>query len=220
MSTLRTAVFFALALAALPAGATVLEGSARVVDGDTLAIRGISVRLIGIDAPERAQSCERGGEAWACGVWAGEALRAMVGGREVACEGREQDPYGRLLATCRIGGRELNALLVREGAAVAYRRYSARYVAEEWQAQASGRGIWAGAVQAPEAFRRGAELRVAAAAREGDCRIKGNISGSGRIYHRPGQEHYAATRISIAEGERWFCSAREAEAAGWRAARR
>lgn len=54
------------------------------------------------------------------------------------------------------------------------------------------------------------------------CDIKGNISiDSGeRIYHVPGQKYYAATRISPKYGERWFCSEAEAQAAGWRRARR
>jgi hypothetical protein len=50
------------------------------------------------------------------------------------------------------------------------------------------------------------------------CRIKGNISiATGqRIYHIPGQAYYSATGISLAHGERWFCSEVEAQAAGWR----
>jgi endonuclease YncB( thermonuclease family) len=52
------------------------------------------------------------------------------------------------------------------------------------------------------------------------CDIKGNINDKGvRIYHVPGGEHYADTRIDAARGERWFCSEAEARAAGWRAAR-
>jgi micrococcal nuclease len=52
------------------------------------------------------------------------------------------------------------------------------------------------------------------------CDIKGNINDKGvRIYHVPGDEHYADTRIDAARGERWFCSEAEARAAGWRAAR-
>ncbi|PBB21008.1 hypothetical protein CK219_05290 [Mesorhizobium sp. WSM4313] len=54
------------------------------------------------------------------------------------------------------------------------------------------------------------------------CNIKGNISiNTGeRIYHVPGQEHYWETKISPQYGERWFCSEAEAQAAGWRKARR
>lgn len=54
----------------------------------------------------------------------------------------------------------------------------------------------------------------------GQCRIKGNISWGGeRIYHVPGQEYYAETRIDLGRGERWFCSEDEARQAGWRRAR-
>jgi hypothetical protein len=51
------------------------------------------------------------------------------------------------------------------------------------------------------------------------CAIKGNISGAGRIYHMPGSATYERTRIERADGERWFCTREEAEAAGWRPAR-
>jgi endonuclease YncB( thermonuclease family) len=53
----------------------------------------------------------------------------------------------------------------------------------------------------------------------GKCRIKGNISGSGKIYHVPGTAAYEKTRIDESKGERWFCTEEEARAAGWRAPR-
>ncbi|MGO4565242.1 hypothetical protein AB4Z52_09270 [Rhizobium sp. 2YAF20] len=50
------------------------------------------------------------------------------------------------------------------------------------------------------------------------CSIKDNISiATGeRIYHIPGHAYYSATRISLAHGERWFCSEVEAQAVRWR----
>jgi hypothetical protein len=52
------------------------------------------------------------------------------------------------------------------------------------------------------------------------CDIKGNINGRGeRIYHMPGQKYYSETGISLARGERWFCSQWEAWWAGWRKAK-
>ncbi|HMM73900.1 MAG TPA: hypothetical protein PKC22_17035, partial [Rhodocyclaceae bacterium] len=58
---------------------------------------------------------------------------------------------------------------------------------------------------------------AAASGQSGACNIKGNISRKGeRIYHVPGQKYYAQTQISAGKGERWFCSEREARAAGWR----
>jgi hypothetical protein len=54
------------------------------------------------------------------------------------------------------------------------------------------------------------------------CTIKGNISkNTGElIYHVPGQENYARTRIDWLSGERWFCSEADARAGGWRKAGR
>lgn len=52
------------------------------------------------------------------------------------------------------------------------------------------------------------------------CDIKGNINKWGeRIYHMPGQEYYSETGISLARGERWFCSQWQAWWAGWRKAK-
>lgn len=51
-----------------------------------------------------------------------------------------------------------------------------------------------------------------------ECRIKGNISQKGRIYHLPGMRYYAQTKINKSIGEMWFCSEEEAKKAGWRRA--
>ena len=51
------------------------------------------------------------------------------------------------------------------------------------------------------------------AANSGDCRIKGNISANGHIYHVPGSSHYDATIIDESKGERWFCTEEEAREA-------
>jgi hypothetical protein len=49
------------------------------------------------------------------------------------------------------------------------------------------------------------------------CRIKGNISKHGRVYHVPGSSSYDQIQIDESKGERWFCTEEEARAAGWRA---
>ena len=49
------------------------------------------------------------------------------------------------------------------------------------------------------------------------CPIKGNINEKGeRIYHVPGDQWYSSTKLDVSKGERWFCSEKEALAAGWR----
>jgi len=196
---------------ALPAQADVVLGHARVVDGDTLAIGAQKVRLFGIDAPEHDQLCKDAeGQDWPCGRAARDRLVALTSDL-VRCESRGRDRYGRLLGVCSASGRDVNAALVSEGMAEAYRKYALDYVAEEGAARAAHRGIWAGAHLAPEAFRHGA-AQVA----PGACRIKGNISKKGQIFHLPGTRDYDRTKIDPKKGERWFCTEAEALAAGWR----
>ena len=83
------------------------------------------------------------------------------------------------------------------------------------------RGLHAHEVMRPAAHRQAKrEAQVDETAVSDECRIKGNISANGKIYHMPGQYDYARTRINLAKGERMFCSEAEAQAAGWRRARR
>jgi phosphatidylserine/phosphatidylglycerophosphate/cardiolipin synthase-like enzyme len=57
--------------------------------------------------------------------------------------------------------------------------------------------------------------------RDTTCRIKGNVNRKGeRIYHEPDDRDYDRVVMDTTKGKRWFCSEAEAEAAGWRHARR
>ncbi len=219
MRAVRLALFCCLTLLSAPAQSAELTGRGRAVDGDTLVLGGEKIRLLGIDAPEHDQTCDRNGTNWACGEWSGQQLARLLHGRSVTCQGNDRDRFGRLLAICHAGGQVLNAAMVRDGAAFAYRRYSDRFVADEDVARSEHRGLWAARVTTPEIYRHPAGP-VAEGTTGGDgCLLKGNISARGeRIYHSPGQEHYAETVISRSKGERWFCTAAEARAAGWRPA--
>lgn len=132
-----------------------LSGTASVIDGDTLEIRGTRVRLHGVDAPESSQTCKDGsGKHYRCGQQAALKLSEFIVRRPVACSGRDIDRYGRIIAVCTIGAVDLGEWLVREGLAVAYRRYSLDYVAAEQNARVAKRGIWAGEFEMPSDYRK------------------------------------------------------------------
>ena len=199
-----------------------IVGEALVIDGDTLAVGSLRVRLHGIDAPESGQVCpsKHGGD-WDCGKVATRRLSDLTHGRIVSCEALYQDIYGRIIAVCYQGDLDLNALLVREGLAWAFMRYSDDYVGEEQRARDESIGIWqADTLPAWDYRAHGWERAAAASPRDG-CPIKGNINRDGeRIYHTPLSAMYNRVQIDEEQGERWFCDEAEAQTAGWRAPRR
>jgi endonuclease YncB( thermonuclease family) len=225
-----------------------------VTDGDTVRVQlssgPMAVRFHSIDAPEKNQP-------W--GPEARAALASRLDGRQVELEVWTQDRYERLVATVHLGGENINAWMVQEGHAWAYRDYlkDPQYCYAEADARARRLGLWSlpsTSTYAPwewRAHQRDASngftdysretasnciaamhgRRVANAgttlpmpppvpsAPTTGCRIKGNISQSGQIYHVPGSPSYDQTKIDESKGERWFCTEAEARAAGWRAPR-
>ena len=135
-----------------------LSGTALIVDGDTITISGNKIRLNGIDTPEQNQTCRRAAITWSCGYEATETLRNWTYTKEVRCIGDTKDRYGRLIANCFVDGYNVNARLVYEGLALAYRKYSKQYVPEEDKARAAKRGMWAGEFVAPWDWRKGKRL--------------------------------------------------------------
>ncbi|WP_019955334.1 thermonuclease family protein [Yoonia vestfoldensis] len=193
------------------------SGAIRVIDADTFDVGGDRVRLFGVDAPELGQPCTIGRQTIDCGRWAADQVRARFDGQRARCTTRDVDRYGRQVATCDVGGVDLGQVIVAEGWATAYRRYSMLYDLDEKAAAVAARGLWSATMENPESFR--ATSNAGPAAPDAACNIKGNISNSGRIYHRPGNRDYDRTVINEGSGERWFCFEAEARAAGWRAAR-
>ncbi len=154
----------ALALASLvlvvapTISAEIIIGRAIVTDGDSLRIGEERIRLIGIDAPEKRQTCREHGRKWRCGVEARDALRDLVRGRTVTCDVLGRDRWRRALAVCRAGALELNREMVRRGWALAW--YPKRavpgpdYGPEEAEARSARRGIWQGRFVEPQMWRR------------------------------------------------------------------
>ncbi len=192
------------------------SGRAAVVDGDTLDLGTVRIRLEGIDAPELSQTCGRRWiGTWRCGDAAAKALRRLVDGQSIRCESRGRDKYKRVLGVCFAGSTDINAEMVRLGHAWAFVKYSRTYVPVEAEARVTRAGIWQGDAEPPWIFREKRWQTAETQAPEG-CAIKGNVTGNGRIYHMPWSPWYAKVKVDPANGERWFCSENEARQAGWR----
>jgi endonuclease YncB( thermonuclease family) len=130
--------------------ADVIVGSAGVVDGDGLRIGGQRIRLHGVDAFERGQTC--GDQP--CGRLSAEHLDRLTRGAEVRCTPLDVDRYGRTVARCTARGVDVGAAQVEAGLALAYRRYSLDYVPQETAARRARRGAWATDFTPPEDWRR------------------------------------------------------------------
>ena len=90
-----------------------------VLDGGTLRLANLVVRLRGVEAPSRICPASGAGSAADCGTASAAALAAMVRGRQVTCDILDSDAQGRPLAICSSVGAgettELNRALVAGG---------------------------------------------------------------------------------------------------------
>ena len=99
-------------------GAVVVGRCRKVVDGDSLWIRGVEtqVRLWGVDAPETDEPGYDAARAF---------LARLVRDEDVRVEPVALDKYGRLLARCYLpDGREINRLMIESGTAREYCRFT------------------------------------------------------------------------------------------------
>jgi micrococcal nuclease len=116
----------------------------RIVDGDTLVVRmqtgETTVRLLGVDCPERDQPF---------GSQATAILHRLTDGQTVEVRSTGKDRYGRVLAHLHTSkGAWINLGMVEQGAAWTYRAKRDEYWAElkeaERKAREDRRGLWAG----------------------------------------------------------------------------
>lgn len=95
---------------------TTLQGQAYVVDGDTVVIQKIQIRLFGVDAPEMGHPHGKNAK------W---ALVNLCKGKTIRAEITEQDAYGRTVAKCYLqDGRDLSAEMVKLGLAIDWPKFS------------------------------------------------------------------------------------------------
>lgn len=122
---MRVAAAILAAALAIAAPAAALDGL-RVTDGDTIRIGDERIRIIGIDTAELDCRCAR-----ECSLArkAQARLRELLSSGYVTIERKGKDRYRRTLATVRVGGRDVGAVLIEEGLA---RRYTGRTKRAPW----------------------------------------------------------------------------------------
>ena len=222
-----------------PLPANLTEGEVtRVVDGDTIDVnvdgRTERVRMIGLNTPESVDS-DRPVQCF--GIEASSFTKDLLTNQTVLLESDptqgDADQYDRLLRYVWLtDGRMVNLELIGGGYAAQYTfdnpyKYRDIFVAAERNARDMDAGLWApmtcnGNFNAPlpqqpasgEGCIEGCVNHIAG------CDIKGNVNARGnKIYHEPGvSDVYDDVNINVSEGDRWFCTADEAEVAGFVAA--
>lgn len=131
-----------------------IDGPAVVVDGDSLMVKGLPVRLLGIDAPEWGQTClDTEGKVYACGMRSRNRLLEFIGGSIVSCTLTKRDMYNRFLGYCRVRGADIAQHMVASGNAITYGDQGWRYQEVESAARNSRLGIWAGYFDEPRIWR-------------------------------------------------------------------
>ena len=132
----------------------IVSGHAQVLDGNTLEISGVRLRLFGSDAPELAHQCVFAGSRYECGYYARSHLATLIQGQEVSCEMAQQP---RNLARCRtlIDGSEIAERMISDGWALADRDVTEDFVQAELSARGAGVGLWASTFVLPKRWRLG-----------------------------------------------------------------
>ena len=145
---------------------TEIYGIPKIIDGDTVHINNKKIRLEGIDAPEIKQQCKKPfikisaligfqfSKSYSCGIISKKKLMDKVDNSKIRCISSSRDKYKRYLATCYKEKINLNKWMVRNGHAVAYKRYSKDYVRDEDFANENKLGLWEGSFMMPEKWRK------------------------------------------------------------------
>ena len=135
--------------------ASEISGFPSITDGDTIKIFNKRIRFHGIDTPEIKQICIKNYKDYSCGEEATTALIKKIGRKKVICKVQDKlDRYKRYIGICFTEGINLNKWMVRNGYAVAYRKYSKDYIEDENYAKRNKLGLWSGNFIHPEKWRK------------------------------------------------------------------
>ena len=138
-----------------------ISGLAIVLDGDTIKINGEKIRFSGIDAPEsyykgKEQICMKEEEKIACGKLSKIFLIKKINNQKIICRiEAKTDRYNRKLGECFVNNQSLSRILVKNGYAFDYPRYSKKKFSKEQEyAKNNSLGLWNMKFEFPWDFRK------------------------------------------------------------------
>ena len=146
-----------------PAKSEIISGNAIIIDGDTIRINNKKIRLHGIDAPEIKQLCQKVflsiffisfEKNYKCGELSKKKLENYIKNNTIRCKIEGIDRYKRILGTCFKNTININSRMVRNGYAVAYKKYSKKYLTAEKEARKDELGLWKGKFEMPWDWRK------------------------------------------------------------------
>ena len=141
----------------------IISGIAKVIDGDTIRINKKKIRFFGIDAPEKKQKCQKPwitisfltfNKEYLCGEFFTMKLEKKINNKFITCEWINKDKYKRYIAECFKNKKNINAWMVENGYALAYRKYSKKFVTQENIAKKEKLGLWIGSFEMPWEWRK------------------------------------------------------------------
>jgi len=93
-------------------------GNVNIIDGDTIRVDGVTIRIMELDTPETFRSrCEN---ELVLGLAAKQHLRALIDSGPLTYEVSGQDRYGRTLAKVFVGDVNIGQRMISDGVALPY----------------------------------------------------------------------------------------------------
>lgn len=176
-----------------------------VADGDTFQLKsGKRVRLMGVDSPE-IERC--------AGPEAKNRLSDLILGKNVELKEEVTEAYGRSMALVYQGSILINKVMLEEGwGRPDYRKNSQRDILTVAYKIGKEKGLWTFCISSFPSLPSQPSLPISPF-----CNIKGNIDIATyeKFYHLPNCSHYKQTILNLAYGDQWFCTEKEAKAAGF-----
>lgn len=175
-----------------------LSSVQRIIDGDTFIVDdNRQIRLMSVNAPD----------ANFCGAKeATDELSRLISGKQVRLDGEINDHFGRFLALVYVDDQLVNEQMILSG----WARYTST--------ASSATEILKSAFQKAKSAKLGIfspQCYQSVNPQNSKCLIKGNVREGKKTYFFPSCGNYSNVALELDQGDQWFCTEQQAQAAGF-----